>query len=292
MRVLAAVAMTLVATCSGSPSPVTIPVTPSPAEGVHRYVVGGDSRDDHDHVIPWALAEAKARGATAVLFLGDMALTPELDSRFAKELTRLDPIPFYPLLGNHEVEQLGLLRIDQSGMERRFRARFLDTPRTPVASALANKVVYSVDLPGGLHYVALDNVSQHGFGRDQLDWLAHDLTAADANPGVRYVVVGMHKPLAGNGVTTHSMDADGDAGVRDSAEALTLFRDHHVGVLFESHDHRYATFLQDGILTYVTGGLGAPLDGHDAFHHFLQMDVSDDGLFVSVVQFSAATASN
>jgi hypothetical protein len=175
-----------------------------PPEGVVRYIIGGDSRDDHAHVMPWALREAKARGASGFIFLGDMELTPGLDGHFEKELTYLDPIPFFPVLGNHEVKLFGFVGLGQGASEGAFRTRFLGTARTPLKSSLPTKIVYSVDLPGAVHFIALDNVSQNGFGADQLAWLSTDLEHTRADPSVKYIVVGMHKPLAKNGRRTGS----------------------------------------------------------------------------------------
>jgi 3',5'-cyclic AMP phosphodiesterase CpdA len=254
-----------------------------------RYVVGGDSRDDASHVLPWAFREAKARGASGFFFLGDMELTPQLDAHFAGELPALNPIPFYPALGNHEVRIFGFIPLGRHQAEKAFRARFLGTARTPITSSINDRVVYSVDLPGGLHFIALDNVSQDGFGSAQLAWLALDLEQARQNANVHHIVIGMHKPLAHNGVSTHGMDGDGAQAIADSDAALALFVKFKVALILASHVHEFAHFSQAGIESYITGGLGAPLDNsgpEHAFHHFLQLDIAgDDAVKVSVVRF-------
>jgi 3',5'-cyclic AMP phosphodiesterase CpdA len=294
MRLLPLLFVPLLAGCGGcgtstssSAGPDASPVSSADGGDV-KLVVGGDSRDDKAHVVPWAFREAKARGAAAFLFLGDMELTPELDRAFAHELTLLDPIPFYPVLGNHEVEQMGFLSIGRAGAERALAHRFLGTPRTPVRSALPGRLVYSVDLPGGVHFVALDNVSQRGFGKDQLTWLADDLNRAHAEPATRHILVGMHKPLAHNGIATHGMDHDGLEAIAESDAALALFVASHVELILASHVHQFTEFRQAGIPSYITGGLGAPLtrSGPErAFHHFLLLDVADSGIRVEVVRF-------
>ncbi len=293
-RALSFAAVLGVATsCGGSAPPPRQPAaTAPPPDGVVRFVVGGDSRDDGSHVLPWALNEAKARGASAFFFLGDMELTPSFDAHFRGELHALEPISFYPVLGNHEVKVLGILGIGQGHAEKEFRRHFLDTAQTPIKSALSDKIVYSANLPAGVHFIALDNVSQKGFGKDQLDWLATDLEQAKFDPQVRHIFVGMHKPLAHNHVSTHGMDGDGPGAIAESEAALALFEKARVDLILESHVHQYARYEQGGIRSYITGGLGAPLDHagpEHAFHHLLVIDVRSTGAVdVDVVRFDGA----
>jgi hypothetical protein len=143
---------------------------------------------------------------------------------------------------------------------------------------IGDAVAYSVDLEGGIHLIALDNVSRkgEGFGSTQLKWLAADLDAASAADKI--ILVGMHKGLAKNPVTTHAMDEDGPNAIQDSDAALALFTNEkykkYVAMVFVSHSHMYAAYNQDGLEVRLTGGLGAPLvkglseDG-GGFHHFL-----------------------
>jgi 3',5'-cyclic AMP phosphodiesterase CpdA len=280
--------------CGGASTAPTHPVTGAMVpDGTTRIIVGGDSRDDSAHVLPWAFREAKARGASAFLFLGDMELTPSLDAHFRKELDLLAPIPFYPALGNHEVRVLGAVDIGAAAAERSFRDHFLGNKETPVQSSIDGKVVYSVNLPGHIHYVTLDNVSQKGFGKDQLRWLAADLEQARSDSNVRHIFVGMHKPLAHNGVATHGMDADGPDAEADSNAALDLFEHAHVELILASHVHQFIRFNQRGIRSYITGGLGAPLNNNTpehGFHHFLVIDVTGDQVRVDVVRFDGPSS--
>jgi hypothetical protein len=102
--------LAVVTACGGGAKPVQDPPPPPPlpASGV-RFAIGGDSRDDKSHVLPWAFREAKARRVSAFIFLGDMELTPSLDGHFERALVLLDPVSFYPVLGNHEVKTFGFL---------------------------------------------------------------------------------------------------------------------------------------------------------------------------------------
>jgi hypothetical protein len=272
-----------------------------PPPGVIRLAIGGDSRNDWRHprdkptVLPWAFKEAKRRAAKAFFFLGDLEIDSSLDKKLIiPELADLGGVPFYPLMGNHEIELLGILRLpDNKQALKKFSENFLTTPLVKPAP-LEDVVVYTVDLEGDIHYIALDNVSRkhEGFGADQLRWLKQDLeTASAAN---KVILVGMHKGLANNPATTHAMDEDGASAVKDSEAALALFHEHKVAMVFVSHSHMYAAYPQDGVEVRLTGGLGAPLvkglfEADGGFHHFLLVDVPPGGnktpLKVEVVKF-------
>jgi hypothetical protein len=266
-----------------------------PLPGTVRLAIGGDSRDDQSHVVPWAFNEAKRRNAKAFFFLGDLELTPTEDAIFLTKLENLKPLPFYPVMGNHEVESFGFFRRSISKSRERvktFKERFVNVPVN--FARLDDVVVYAADLDGNVHFIALDNVSRRGegFGPDQLAWLEEDLKAANAAKKV--VLVGMHKGLAHNPVTTHAMDEDGAAAKNDSDAALKLFNKYNVSAVFVSHSHMYAAYKQDGIEVRLTGGLGAPLvkglcTCEGGFHHFLLVDVptgqSKTPLQVEVVKF-------
>ncbi len=266
-----------------------------PPQGTIRLAIGGDSRDDRSGVVPWAFKEARRRGAKAFFFLGDLELTPAEDEMFLRKLNDLGGVPFYPVMGNHEVESLGFLRLSKSKSRDRvktFKQRFV---KVPVSLApFEDEVVYAADLEGNIHFIALDNVSRRreGFGTEQLGWLEKDLEAASV--AKKIILVGMHKGLAKNPVTTHAMDEDGPAAIKDSDAALAYFKKYKPALVFVSHSHMYAAYNQDGIEVRLTGGLGAPLVKglcacEGGFHHFLLVDVppgeNKTRLQVEVVKF-------
>ena len=255
------------------------PLPAQPPQGTIRLAIGGDSRDDHSGVIPWAFKEARNRGAKAFVFLGDLELTPAEDDLFLLKLKDLGGLPFYPAMGNHEVESLGFVRRDDPKSRARvktFKQKFIKMPVN--LGPFEDEAAYSADLEGNVHFIALDNVSRRGegFGTDQLNWLEADLKSASAAKKV--ILVGMHKGLAKNPVTTHAMDEDGATAITDSAAALALFQKYKVAAVFVSHSHMYAAYDQGGIPVRLTGGLGAPLvkglpENEGGFHHFLLVDV-------------------
>ena len=294
-----ALTLTLLACRAPTPTPTQASASAAaPVAAPLRYFVGGDSRGDVAHVLPWAFHEARARGVTAVIFLGDMETSADLDEHFKAELPELGAIPFYPVLGNHETTRRALAadlpRESRVRALASFRARFLGTPRTKVSPAFDDKLTYALDLPGGVHFVALDNVSQSGFGAEQLAWLAADLGRAREGSKTRHLVIGMHKALAASGVTRHAMDEDGPQAVADSEAALSLFEKNQVELIFASHFHGFAEYASRGIRSFITGGLGAPLDtkhGGAAFHHFIVLETRGDApLAVQVVRFEGAPA--
>ena len=299
--------------CSDYQSGHPLPTSPPPR--TVRVAIGGDARDDVSNVTRWAFAEANRRGAKAFFFLGDLELTPAEDALFLPKLASLGRVPFYPLMGNHEVETLGRFRpSDPETRERvkKFKVRFVTAPGV-VFAPVEDELAYSADLDGGIHLIAMDNVSRRaeGFGSEQLAWLEKDLqTAAAAH---KTILVGMHKGLANNPVTKHAMDEDGHDAVQDSETALGLFSKYKVAMVVVSHSHMYAAYCQwpgKGVSTLpcpaadsakgaavevrLTGGMGAPLvhglapsDG--GFHHFLLVDVpageNKGPLQVEVVKF-------
>jgi len=283
-------------TCSSYQHSDSLP--DQPPQGIMRIAIGGDSRDDKSQVVLWAFKEAKRRGAKAFFFLGDLEVTSAIDKRFLPQLADLADIPFYPAVGNHEIETFGIYRLPKPESllkVRRFKEEFLTTPGVNLAP-LDDTVVYSVDLDGGVHLIALDNVSRksEGFGAAQLAWLEQDLKTASS--AKKIILVGMHKGLANNPVTSHAMDEDGAAAVKDSEAALALFRTHGVAMIFVSHSHMYAAYSQgeSGPQVRLTGGMGAPLvkglaEADGGFHHFLLADVSASNsktpVLVQVVKF-------
>jgi hypothetical protein len=272
------------------------PLPDQPAPGVTRLAIGGDSRDDNVGVVPWAFKEAGKRGAKAFFFLGDLELTPAEDDLFLRKLPDLGSVLFYPAMGNHEVETLGFVRLPEAESRQRvkeFKEKFVKAHGVTLAN-IGDAVAYSADLEGGIHLIALDNVSRkgEGFGSEQLKWLAADLDAASA--AKKIILIGMHKGLAKNPVTTHAMDEDGPSAIQDSDAALALFKKYKVAMVFVSHSHMYAAYNQDGLEVRLTGGLGAPLvkglsEDNGGFHHFLLVEVARAGstppLLVQVVKF-------
>jgi hypothetical protein len=273
-------------------------VARAPATGSVTYFIGGDSRGDRGGVLPWAFSQAKSLAqARGFIFLGDMEWSHGCGHHFEQETAKLAPIPLYPALGNHEVRWFGFFKFDgekQQRLEDEFTRHFL-TPRGVVpgpAEGNPHPIFYATDLETGsgqrdLRFIALDNVSLGGFGENQIKWLGEELRSARRRR--QLIIVGMHKPFAGNCTGKHSMEEDGPTAIAESNRVLKMLAgtgdaEPAVNAVFASHDHYFARFDQPvgdkRIRTYVTGGLGAHLkhctcDDCADVHHVLQVDVGD-----------------
>ena len=86
------------------------------------------------------------------------------------------------------------------------------------------------------------------------------------------------------------MDEDGPGAAADSEAALALFVKDRVELIVASHWHGLAEYAQRGIRSFITGGLGAPLDKNPGkeggFHHMLVATVPAEGpIAIEVVRF-------
>src|SRR5260370_9069463 len=72
------------------------PLPDQPAPGVTRLAIGGDSRDTHAAVVPWAFNEAASRGANAFCFVRDLDLTSSESPLFFKRPPPIRHVLVYP----------------------------------------------------------------------------------------------------------------------------------------------------------------------------------------------------
>jgi len=103
----------------------------------------------------------------------------------------------------------------------------------------------------GVHFIALDNVSDPGarFGREQLDWLRADLAARDRNAPV---VVFAHRPL-------FDLAPEWDWATRDGADALALLMPYPNVTVFYGHIHQEHHQMTGHIAHHAARSLIFPL---------------------------------
>ncbi len=119
---------------------------------------------------------------------------------------------------------------------------------------------------GSVHFTVLYTGTTDGYDRDaildsQTPWLERTLTAADADPDIRWKVVFLHRGPYHQGANhpTDGLDFyDAATPTRPSWQALMM--QHHVDVVLAGHNHNFTYAQVDGI-RFLTACSGAPL--HD-----------------------------
>ncbi|MGD2176037.1 MAG: metallophosphoesterase [Candidatus Brocadiaceae bacterium] len=165
-----------------------------------------------------------------------------------EEACRRFEVPFYSVIGNHDVWD------EQS--ERIWRERY-------------GPLYFSWD-HRGCHFIALDSEVVGEMDRitgEQLRWLKQDLEAASE---ARRIFVFLHKPLwpQGNAAERNQWHTD----------VHPLLARHGVDTVFAGHHHRYGLEPErDGVRYVITGGAGAEIGPYRLagdFFHLLDVEVS------------------
>ena len=186
------------------------------------------------------------------------------------EISKPIDVPFFPVVGNHEVSVSGR-------GEKLYREQF-HLPE--------EKTYYEFRL-GGVLFVILD--SEVGRGRiinDQLSWLEDILSSSKE----RFKLIFIHRPLflpddslrKGGGLDRYPLDRD---------VLHRLFLKTGVNAVFEADDHRYDRMEKDRILYLITGGGGAPLTSfmeRSRFFHYVWISVLKDRIEGEVVDLEGA----
>ncbi len=244
-----------------------------PAKGTWRFLVSGDSRNCGDVVMPGIAETARKNHAAFYWHLGDLRLTSKVDEdiqhqpeHISNPLTmadygemewddyianQIDPfgsIPFFLGIGNHETVQSRKTREE-------FLLQFADWLDSPVLRAQRLKddpkdhrmKTYFHWINRGVAFYFLDSATGDQFDAAQLSWFESVLAKDLANPGVKTIVVGMHKALPESISAGHSMNESPtgtESGRRVYADLLRARDESHRHVyVLASHSH----YFMDGI---------------------------------------------
>ena len=240
--------------------------------GAWYFAVSGDSRNCGDVVMPAIAAGVIQSGASFYWHLGDFRAIYEFDEdmqhqseHLAKpmdiadyeqsawddfirnQLTPFGTLPVFLGIGNHET-------IPPKNRDQ-YIIQFGDWLNSPALRAqrlsddsFAHKLTtYYHWIQNGVDFINLDNSTPDQFDSAQMKWFEKTLQAAESNPQVRTVVVGMHEALPQSISANHSMDqsANGVESGRHVYRNLLKAQDEahkHVYVL-ASHSH----YFMDGI---------------------------------------------
>ncbi len=173
-------------------------------------------------------------------------------------------IPFYIVIGNHEIE---------SELSENIVRSVFEMPENGPAGLKG--LVYSFDYKDA-HFVALDtNIFNdfHRIGEEQLKWLKDDL---EKYRGKNIFIFG-HEP--GYPVSKHiGSSLDKYTAQRD--ELWALFKEYKADAYICGHEHLYNKSIHDGIYQIISGGGGANLyasEKNGGFYNFIVIDMKDDG---------------
>ena len=220
-----------------------------------QFALLGDSRDG-ERVYTQLLRRILERKPNFIVHLGDMITKPhEKEWKAFFEISRPIDLPFFPVVGNHDVGNTAL-------GEEIYRKQFL-LPE--------GKTYYAFRAGGGL-FTILD--SEKGRGRivgDQKSWLEEILTSSNDT----FKLIFLHRPLflpMGSLKTGKVMDRY--PFERD--ELHRLFLRTKVKAIFAADDHRYDRREMDKILYLISGGGGAPIyaiEEQGGYFHYIWISV-------------------
>jgi hypothetical protein len=230
-----------------------------------QFALIGDSRDG-EKVYARLVGRALEGKPHFLIHLGDMISHPgEKEWQKFFEISKQIDLPFFPVVGNHEVFATGR-------GEKLYRDQF----------HLPDERTYYGFRVGGVLFVILD--SEMGRGRiinEQLSWLEDILSSSKE----RFKLIFIHRPLflpidslkKGRAMDRYPVERD----------ALhQLFLKTNVKAVFEADDHRYDRMEKDHILYFITGGGGAPLTSfkeRGRFFHYVWISVQQERIEGEVV---------
>lgn len=243
----------------------------APGQRAWTFVVDGDSRNCGDVVMPAVAAGSKAAGADLYWHLGDFRAVYDFDQdflaqperrtgrrvaiadyeRFAwddfiqSQLVPFGGMPVLLAIGNHETTP--------PKTRAEYLVQFADWLNAPAIRDQRLKddpkdhrlKTYYHWIHRGVDFVTLDNASWDQFDAEQLRWFDRVIAAAEANPDVRFIAVGMHAALPDSLAADHSMNdwAQGQESGRRVYARLVQARKTKPVYVFASHSH----FYMDGI---------------------------------------------
>jgi hypothetical protein len=277
--VLRVVLPALISVCASArqapPQTPTSESTPSPRQSNDAswsFAVSGDSRNCGDVVMPAIAASVIQSGASFYWHLGDFRAIYNFDEdiqhqpeHLAKPLSiydyeetawndflRSQVVPFGTLpvflgIGNHETtppktrEQYLVQFADWLEAPKLREQRLRDDPSSHKLTTYYHWIQNSVD------FINLDNSTPDQFDATQLKWFEKTLLAAESNPQIHTVVVGMHEALPESISENHSMnqsDVGTASGRRIYVDLLKTQNQAHKRVyVLASHSH----YFMDGI---------------------------------------------
>ena len=235
--------------------------------GFFSFLVIGDTRGPNS-CFPAVLEAAKReRGILFAVHLGDIvnySVEKEYEEMFFRPVEDL-PWPMLVIPGNHERYRDGSASL--------FREYFGSPP-------------YFAFSVGDSRFVLLDNSCRKAMDSGQMEWLRREMEGGASR---KNLFVFLHMPLEDprNGPKPHAMEDPWQIG-----ELRRLFEKGNVTMAFSGHIHSWYSGFWGKTPYIITGGGGSPLYGKDpkaSFHHYVRVDVMEDGPRFTVIKAGPGT---
>jgi len=232
-------------------------------EPTYTFAVIGDT-ESHTDLYEKAMTEAKRRGASLMIHVGDVTGDGTTDEfKAISAITGTTGMPVYAAVGNHDIA------IDDS---RELFTKYLNAPNLAFND-------------GDVRFVILDNADRSvGFSAETLAWLTDDIAV---HPDARYIIA-FHRPFD---IPFGSIIGDDEtaASRKTNEEFKRIIASANVAAIFTGHLHAYLPYTIAGIPSYITGGGGGSVQqGLAAFtkasHHFLLVRLTGTSLHAEMVK--------
>ena len=247
-------------------------------------MVGGDSRNCGDVVMPSVAAGAASAGAAFYWHLGDFRAIYDFDEDFVaarkaagekplsisdyqrgawddflqSQVAPFGAIPVFLAIGNHE-----LVAPKTRGD---YLAQFADwLTAAPIRSQRLKDnqkdhrlKTYYHWMENGVDFITLDNASNDQFDSEQVSWLERVVNRDIADPSIKAIAAGMHAALPDSLASDHSMSnwAQGEASGRKVYAALLKAQTAGKKVyVLASHSHFYMSGIFDSPYWKAHGGV-------------------------------------
>ncbi|MFZ1097919.1 MAG: metallophosphoesterase [Steroidobacteraceae bacterium] len=266
------------------------------------FVVYGDTRFTE---IPGAanpvarralVARIASENPAAILIGGDLVFSGSSPDDYAvyhgeTAAWGRQKIPVFPALGNHEFKGCdGASESEESPCLDNWWQAFAQLKLRPYRW-------YSVSIGPSILALVLDSDASLRPGSEQLTWLEREVTEANAEPGIEFLLVVLHYPPVRDAIFPRGKDeAQIERYLSRSARAGGL----RPGVIvIGSHVHNYERYDRDGVTYLVSGGGGAkPVPVLRMSHelsklrtrvnfHYLRFTLAAERLTGTMVRFDA-----
>ncbi len=216
--------------------------TSRPAGASFTFLAIGDTNPALGHTVP-VLDQVLPARPDFTVHVGDLHYYSSIVETWAYWFGAMAPLlragAFFPAIGNHEFE------LDGGSFTDYYARLFEPQSQDPTEEWFHFE-------SGGIWFFALDTEESLDANSPQVQWLASALANAARQPGFRFSIVFLHRPLYTVGDCSPLLDA--------RAVLDPLFREYGVTLVLQGHMHGYERFEVNG-LTYVTCAGGGGLIG-------------------------------